>query len=96
MKTSEIEQELRSNDNLRNVEIFKTNYWINSNDELFLDYNEFLEATDTETTGNSSNEEGIAWFYWFCMPGCLPDSEPCGPFDTEKQAAEDAIETFGY
>jgi hypothetical protein len=29
-------------------------------------------------------EEGISggWFYWYCFPGCLPDSEAIGPFAT--------------
>lgn len=30
------------------------------------------------------------WFYWFCQPGCLPDSEPFGPFTTAQEAEEDA------
>jgi hypothetical protein len=30
------------------------------------------------------------WFYWYCFPGCLPDSEPIGPFDTEADALADA------
>ena len=30
------------------------------------------------------------WYYWACSPGCLPDSEPLGPFDTEAEALEDA------
>lgn len=40
--------------------------------------------------------EGIGggWFYWYCFPGCLPDSEAMGPyesFDAANQAAtEDA------
>ncbi len=33
-------------------------------------------------------EEG--WYYWFCFPGCLPDSDPIGPFATEQEAIEDA------
>lgn len=29
------------------------------------------------------------WYFWFCFPGCLPDSnEPFGPFETEKAAIE--------
>ena len=32
----------------------------------------------------------VAWFYWFCLPGCLPDSEPVGPFETEEAALADA------
>lgn len=33
-----------------------------------------------------------AWFYWFCFPGCLPDSEAMGPFATEADALADARE----
>lgn len=31
-----------------------------------------------------SNEAG--WYYWFCIPGCLPDSVPYGPFLSEADA----------
>jgi hypothetical protein len=30
------------------------------------------------------------YYYWFCLPGCLPDSVPSGPFDTEEAALGDA------
>ena len=36
-----------------------------------------------------------AWWYWFCLPGCMPDSEPFGPFATEAEALDDARETAG-
>lgn len=44
-------------------------------------------------------EQGIegGWFYWYCFPGCLPDSEPVGPFKTAqeaKQAAQDDASDF--
>jgi len=32
-------------------------------------------------------EEG--WYFWPCFPGCMPDSDPMGPYDSE-QAAIDA------
>ena len=32
------------------------------------------------------------WYYWYCFPGCLPDSDPIGPFDTEEEALADARE----
>ena len=32
------------------------------------------------------------WYYWACFPGCLPDGEPMGPFETEQDALEDARE----
>ena len=28
------------------------------------------------------------WFYHFCLPGCMPDSSPIGPFETEAAAIE--------
>lgn len=37
-------------------------------------------------------ELGIAggWFYWYCLPGCLPDSEPTGPFASADEALDAA------
>jgi hypothetical protein len=30
------------------------------------------------------------WYWWSCFPGCLPDGDPVGPFDTEEEALQDA------
>lgn len=30
------------------------------------------------------------WYWWSCFPGCLPDGDPIGPYDTEQAALEDA------
>lgn len=30
------------------------------------------------------------WYWWACSPGCLPDGEAIGPFETEQEAIEDA------
>jgi hypothetical protein len=40
------------------------------------------------------DEEQITggWYWWSCFPGCLPDSEPMGPFQTEAEALADAQE----
>ena len=32
------------------------------------------------------------YYYWHCFPGCLPDSEPWGPYETEQEAIESAQE----
>ena len=32
------------------------------------------------------------WYWWICFPGCQPDSEPNGPFDTEDEAIADMRE----
>lgn len=37
-----------------------------------------------------SAQAGAGWYYWYCLPGCLPDSDAIGPFDTEAEALEDA------
>ena len=33
---------------------------------------------------------GTGWYYWYCFPGCMPDSDPIGPFATEREAIDDA------
>lgn len=33
-----------------------------------------------------------AWWWWSCFPGCLPDGDPVGPFETEAEALADARE----
>lgn len=39
------------------------------------------------------------FYWWYCFAGCLPDSDPHGPFRTEREADDDAIadvhETWG-
>jgi hypothetical protein len=41
------------------------------------------------------DEEGTKYtkgFYWWsCSPGCLPDGDPSGPFDSEQEAVSDCI-----
>ena len=32
------------------------------------------------------------WYWWSCFEGCLPDSEPVGPFSTSLRAMCDADE----
>jgi len=32
------------------------------------------------------------WYFWYCFPGCMPDSDEFGPYDTEKEALADAQE----
>ena len=34
------------------------------------------------------------WYWQACFPGCLPDSDPVGPFDTEAEALADARDGF--
>jgi hypothetical protein len=40
--------------------------------------------------GDDARISEVGWYWWTCFPGCLPDSEPSGPFDTEAEALADA------
>jgi len=45
------------------------------------------DAGELEWEGQEEpNEAGF--YYWYCFPGCMPDSEPFGPHDTEEEAVE--------
>lgn len=33
---------------------------------------------------------GTGWYFWYCFPGCLPDSQPMGPYETEAAALAEA------
>jgi hypothetical protein len=49
-------------------------------------------ADGVSDAGDKQQEEctGPGWYWWSCLPGCIPDGEPMGPFDTEEEALEDA------
>ena len=36
----------------------------------------------------------VGWYYAACHPGCLPDSDFCGPYITEADALQAATEFF--
>lgn len=54
------------------------------NIEVFYAEADTLEA---ETPGEYLPE---GWYWWSCCPGCLPDGDAIGPFETEAEAEEDA------
>ena len=43
------------------------------------------ELKEAVETGDESG-----WYWWSCFPGCIPDSDPYGPFLTEAEAIADA------
>lgn len=43
-----------------------------------------------DLTDDDDEPMDAGYYYWHCFPGCLPDSDPIGPFDTEEAAIEDA------
>jgi hypothetical protein len=69
---------------------------INSNENLknLEVFKSEFEIIDDQLDLNQGDQQ--AWFFWFSLPGCLPDSEPFGPFKTEIEALEHALDMFGY
>jgi hypothetical protein len=63
---------------LPDIEVF----YLNQND-IDQDYRD----SDTNETDMSPG-----WYWWTCFPGCLPDSEPIGPFNSHKEALAAAQE----
>jgi hypothetical protein len=45
---------------------------------------------DVWTNEETGEISPAGWYWWSCFPGCLPDSDPFGPFKTEAEALEDA------
>jgi len=38
----------------------------------------------------TGKEVDPGWYWWACFPGCMPDGDPSGPFQTEQEAIDDA------
>ena len=53
-------------------------------------YSDVSEQTPDTVFYNEYDDEpyGSGYFYWYCFPGCLPDSSPFGPFETEQEAID--------
>lgn len=64
--------------------------------ETFGSFETFQANTPGDCLAMRADEPGAeippigSWFWWACSPGCMPDGEPVGPFETEEQAIEDA------
>ena len=71
-------------------------------DDLIYEYmkrHEFRLASMNSRTRDAMfdtmiEEQGIkgGWGYWYCFPGCMPDSDIFGPFATRAEAIEDMQE----
>lgn len=61
---------------LPDVEVFYTNGLANADGR----YDECEDGSPMQA----------GWYYWFCFPGCMPDSDPVGPFATQDEAIADA------
>lgn len=54
------------------------------------------DADEPKWGGEPRNYDGEGqpvkpgWYWWACLPGCLPDGEPSGPFSSSHRALADA------
>jgi len=51
---------------------------------------EIFYVDEAMVNDENMNYEATGYYWWFCFPGCLPESDAYGPFETEEEAAEDA------
>ena len=65
----------------------------------YVGYHRFGENGDewgsfcvTHLTGRDGSDAYTGYYWYAGYPGCTPDSEICGPFDTSKAAYDDAMD----
>jgi len=84
---------------LPDVETFKANYaYCQCGSLVFFDHYTSEDGqlvAECPEAGPQCSEKAVpltktGWFYWFCFPGCMPESDPMGPFETEADALRDA------
>ena len=59
---------------------------------------EVFRVSPMEAAYNAANDDHAddytitepGYYFWFCFPGCMPDSSPFGPYATEAEAIEAA------
>lgn len=73
---------------------------IEGNTEVFhMDRSEFTDPdpaswmADRRADGLTAND-CAGWYWWTCVPGCLPDSDAFGPHPSEAEAWKDAIRSY--
>lgn len=74
---------------LPDVEIFKASFAYCEECSSLVFSSETMHEP-CEECGKPTELNNQGWFWQPCYPGCLPDSEPFGPFETEAEALADA------
>ena len=62
----------------------------NADGEQFGSFETFFYYDAMPHTSERIGDKGYYW--WPCFPGCLPDGDPIGPFETEQDAIKDATD----
>lgn len=53
------------------------------------------EADEAMSELAAAQERLSGWYYRICLPGCMPESDPCGPYETDEKALAAARALFG-
>ena len=53
------------------------------------------EARDYRKEDPDTSYTGPGWYVWACFPGCMPDSDPFGPYATEAEAVAEWRDMYG-
>ena len=69
---------------LPDVEVF----YMTASDFINSDENTWMHERANDKDADADSLAG--WYHWSCFPGCLPDSDATGPFETEAEAIDDA------
>ncbi len=62
--------------------------FIDKNGNEYGSFEVFLSTWEPQDLG----KRNPGYYWWSCFPGCLPDSDPVGPFDSEVDAINNANE----
>ena len=54
------------------------------------------EVFHSSTYGHDVEGYDDGYYWWPCSPGCSPDGDAIGPFETEEEAIDDARERAAY
>lgn len=66
---------------------------ISSNDEVQIISEDLIEGL-RDIIKPVSEHVHVGWWHYWTMPGCMDKSDFMGPYDTEVEAMQEAIETW--
>lgn len=73
---------------IEGIEVFK----MDRSDFVNPDKDSWMADSVAANDGRSAGLAG--WYWWSCLPGCLPDGDPSGPFKSPAAARRDAVESL--
>jgi hypothetical protein len=58
----------------------------------FVGFHQFAEGYGGfEVFASQHSHQPAGWYWWACLPGCLPDGDATGPFKSAAEAYHDAV-----